>query len=302
LAAAVVLFLAAVLIISLVSQPLPEAANKPATELTPKQTTSSNNIPTPELPPAQQAYPSSPRPPKIVDMRGHFKSIRERVIEVLPGPITIPPDGTVRLDLGERGQTLAIVRAYESRDYEKCLELLDQRMASHPSLERSQSFILTRALVLKRLERMEEVEALMSRIDTSPVSGSMEELKIQLTLLEALEGFAQGEQVVSHVIAAVPAATPTRERVTLYNLRARFRILTGNHAGALADEHTALELAPSDDYPPSSSREEVQQIHLNTIVGQWELLEQEFPDYAAYLEQNGWPEPQPDHNDYDAKD
>jgi hypothetical protein len=175
-------------------------------------------------------------------------------------------------------------------------------MASHPSLGRSQSFILTRALVLKRLERMEEVEALMSRIDTSPESGSMEELKIQLTLLEALEWFAQGEQLVSHVIAVVPAATPTRERVTLYNLRARFRILTGNHAGALADELAALELAPSDDYPASSSREEVQQIHLNTIVGQWEMLEQEFPEYAAYLEQKGWPEPQPDHNDYDAKD
>jgi hypothetical protein len=235
-------------------------------------------------------------------MRGHFKSIRERVIEVLPGPITIPPDGTVRLDLGERGQTLAIVRAYESRDYEKCLELLDQRMASHPSLGRSQSFILTRALVLKRLERMGEVEPLMSRIDTSPESGSMRELKIQLTLLEALEWFAQGEQLVSHVIAVVPAATPTSDRVALYNLRARFRILTGNHAGALADELAALELAPSDDYPASSSREEVQQIHLNTIVGQWELLEQEFPEYAAYLERNGWPEPQPDHNDYDAKD
>jgi serine/threonine protein kinase len=302
LAAAVVLFLAAIWIIFLVSRPPAEAGNRPATELTPNQTTSTNSKPTPELPPAQQTYPSSPRPPKIVDMRGRFKSIRERVIEILPGPITIPPDGKVRLDLGERGQTLAIVRAYESRDYEKCLELLDQRMASYPSLGRSQSFILTKALVLKHLERIEEVEPLMSRIDTSPESGGMEELKIQLTLLEALEWFAQGEQLVSHVIAAVPATTPTRERVTLYNLRARFRILTGNHTGALADEHAALELAPSDDYPPSSSREEVQQIHLNTIVGQWELLEQELPDYAAYLEQNGWPEPQPDHNDYDAKD
>jgi tetratricopeptide (TPR) repeat protein len=235
-------------------------------------------------------------------MRGQFKSIRERVLAALPGAIAVPPNGTVRLDLGEHGNIRAIFSAYESRDYEKCLGLLDKRMASHPGLERSQSFLLTRALVLQRLERMKEVESLMSRVDTSPESGSMEDLKIQATLMEALEWFSQGEQLLSSVMAAVPASTPTRDLVTLYNLRARFHILRGNHAEALSDERAALQLPPNDDYPPSLSKDEVQQLHLNTIVMEWELLEQEFPAYADYLEANGWPEPKPDHRNLRALD
>jgi hypothetical protein len=35
---------------------------------------------------------------------------------------------------------------------------------------------------------------------------------------------------------------------------------------------------------------------------EWELLEQEFPEYTAYLEANGYPEPMPDYFDYSAED
>jgi hypothetical protein len=77
----------------------------------------------------------------------------------------------------------------------------------------------------------------------------------------------------------------------------------GDMAGALADELAALALPPgiSAGGRPESA-EEAQQLHLNTIVMEWELLEQELPAYAEYLEANGNPEPKPDHRNLRAVD
>jgi hypothetical protein len=89
----------------------------------------------------------------------------------------------------------------------------------------------------------------------------------------------------------------------LHRDRARARILQSDMAGALADERGALALPPgiaANGRPETA--EEAQQLHLNTIVMEWELLEQEFPKYADYLEANGWPEPKPDKRNLKAQD
>ena len=130
----------------------------------------------------------------------------------------------------------------------------------------------------------------------------MAELNAELILLESLEWFSSGESLVSAVLKIVPDTVKTSDIITLYNQRARFRILGENHAGALADERAALALPPMQYPGVRRSETEAAQIHLNTIVMQWELLEQEFPAYDSYLQASGRPEPKPDHRNHRAKD
>jgi serine/threonine protein kinase len=288
-AAAVVLGLVAVGIIAFVFSPPPEATKEPE----------SKTSPTPEVLPSA---PIAQRPPQIVDMRGHFRSIREKVIESLPPAISTPSDGTVRLDLDEYAETNAILKSYESRDYEKCLKHLNQRLATHPELGDSRLFTLVRALVLKHLNRSNEMESLLKKIETPPKGGNLFDHNLELILLESLGKYSHAEKLVSTVIKVMPKKATTSDKINLYNLRARYQILTGNYAGALADENAALDLPPEGIPNRPRSKQENYQGHLNTIVMQWELLEQEFPAYAAYLEANGWPEPKPDHRNYKAED
>jgi hypothetical protein len=107
---------------------------------------------------------------------------------------------------------------------------------------------------------------------------------------------------VSDVIRTKHASIDTSDKISLYNQRARFRIILDNFKGALADEREALNLPPQKYMSSRLSEKQSYQTHLNTIVSKWEMLEQEFPAYADYLEANGWPEPKPDHGDYQSED
>lgn len=251
----------------------------------------------------------SPRAPKIVDMRGHFKSIREKVLEIIPAAVSTTPRDGQRLDLAERGETIAIHNAYETRDYAKCLELLISRSESAAGFSREACFLLVKALTLKNLESYEESEEAIRQAheksigDPSRGERFISELAVRLTLLEGLGEYGQAEALATEALALAgdSAAFDTTQLVGLYNLRARFRILLGNHAGALADELEALDLPPTQYPGISQSDAETYQIHLNSIVMQWELLEQELPAYASHLEANGWPEPKPDHRNHGAE-
>lgn len=271
------------------------------------------------------AAPSAPnatsgRKPKIVDARGDFKSLRERVIEVIPAAITVAPaDDEPRLDLGDYGDRSAILKSYQARDYSRCLDLLNARINNKPPLLKNPLCILFRAVLFKQLNRESEEQAalkhfrqLTSDHGNAPKSDN-NDLGMLLTLLEALDQHREAE---AHASAAIEAARAELSRdgpqarredvcavMMLYRDRARTRILQGDMAGALADEEAALKL-PSGMNPGGSveTAEEAQQIHLNTIVMEWELLEQEFPAYADYLEANGSPEPKPVHRDLRAVD
>jgi len=252
----------------------------------------------------------SPRAPKIVDMRGQFKSARERVIAVIPAAVSLARSGKVRLDLTERAETNAIQNAFETRNYAKCVELLDTRMESHADLNSKACFMLVKALALKNLELQAESEEVIRYVHGLPIGDlSLEgdlfrELKIRLTLLEGLGQPDHAEKLVTEALslASGSAKPDNNELVSLFNLRARFRILSGNHAGALADELKARDLPPQQNPELLQSEAEAYQYHLNTIVMQWEMLEQEFPAYASHLEANGWPEPKPDHRNHRAED
>jgi serine/threonine protein kinase len=278
-------------------------------------TTTPPSIATEAAPP-----PASGRKPKIVDSRGHFKSLRERVIEVIPVAIIVAPSGDgPRLDLSDYGDRSAILKAYQARDYSGCLSLLKARIEKQPSLLKNPLCVLFKALLSKQLSRESDMQAAIKDFgklpheESSAAVPSEISLGMRLTLLEALDLHGETQ---SHATAAIEAARPTLLRsgsqarrkdvltvVTLYRDRARARILQGDMAGALADEHAALALPPGDySEPLHFSKAEIQQLHLNTIVMEWELLEQEFPAYADYLEANGWPEPKPNHRNLKAED
>lgn len=279
---------------------------------------------TPASPPAT-SNPASPAPtsgrtPKIVDSPGYRKSIRERVIEVIPAAISVTPSGNgPRLDLSDYGDRSAILKAYQARDYSGCLDLLNAKIEIQPPLLKNPLSVLFKALLYKQLSQESDMQAALKdfgklpREEASAAGAGKNNLSMRLTLLEALGLHAETQ---SQATAAIEADRPTLLRigsqarredvltvVTLYRDRARARILQGDMAGALDDERDALELPPGIVAGGSAeTAQEAQQIHHNTIVMEWELLEQEFPAYADYLEANGWPEPKPDKRNLKAQD
>ena len=284
---------------------------------------SSQTPTTPSTPPVAD-HPSAPtsksgRKPKIVDSQGYFKSLRERVIGVIPAAIAVAPFGDgPRLDLSDYADRAAILKAYQARDYARCLDLLTVRTGKQPKLLKNPLCLLFKALLYKQLKRESDMQAALKDFRQLPDGGfsaseASTTLGMRLTLLEALDLHREAEEYATAAIETAHTelvrAGPQARRedvlavMLLYRDRARARILQGDMAGALADEHAALELPPG--IVPGGSPEtpeEARQIHLNTIVMEWELLEQEFPAYADYLETNGSPELKPDHRNLRAAD
>ena len=276
-----------------------------------------------DLPPiVSPTAPPAPtgRTPKIVDSQGYFKSLRERVIEVIPAAISAPPssDGP-RYDLSNFRNQSAILKTYQSRDYAACLDLLNERIKSQPILLKNPLSLLFKALLCKQLGTENEMQAALKdfgelpREEPSAAEAGNTTLGMRLILLEALELHGEAQSYTTEAIEAsrpalLRAGSKARREdvlsvVMLYRDRARARILQGDMAGALADERAALELPPGFyEIFRAETAEESLQVHLNTIVMQWELLEQEFPGYAGYLEANGWPEPKPDKRNLKAQD
>ena len=280
--------------------------------------------PPPTTPPVA-SDPSTPaatsgRKPKIIDSQGYFKSLRERVIEVIPAAISAPPtsDGP-RYDLSNFRNQSAILKTYQSRDYAACLVLLNDRIKDQPSLLKNPLSLLFKALLYKQLRAESDMQdvlrdlAKLPREEPSAAAAGNTALAMRLTLLEALELHGETQSCATEAIEAARAPLlrsglqarrgDVLSVVKLYNVRARARILQGDMAGALADERAALELPPGFyESLSAETAEESLQVHLNTIVMEWERLEQEFPAYAEYLETNGNPEPKPDHRNLKAID
>jgi hypothetical protein len=286
--------------------------------LFPKSTESPKPAPHPKI--ASEETPSNPLPtkarkPKIVDSQGHFKSLRERVIDTIPAAISVAPsDDKPRLDLRDYADRSAILKAYEARDYSRCLDLTNARINNQPALLENPLCFLFKALLFMQLDRDSDMQAALKEFRRLPnVRAESATLSMSLTLLEALELPGEAEKLASAAIEASHAELlrdgqqahrqDVQAVMLLHRDRARARILMGDMAGALADELAALALPPgiSAGGRPESA-EEAQQLHLNTIVMEWELLEQELPAYAEYLEANGNPEPKPDHRNLRAVD
>ncbi len=273
----------------------------------------SKQTPTPPASPTSTA--TSAKKPKIIDSKGYLKSLRERVIEVIPAAISVAPSGDgPRLDPSDYGDRSAILKAYQTRDYSGCLDLLNTRIEKQTPLLKNPLCVLFKALLFKQLSRESDMQAMIEDFrKLNGNDGSAKDTGMLLTLLEALDLPGDAKSYASSAIEAArrellsSGAQARREDahavVMLYRDRARARILQGDMAGALADERTALEL-PLGTVQNGNTQtvEEAHQIHLNTIIMEWELLEQEFPAYTDYLKKNGWPEPKPDHRDLKAID
>jgi hypothetical protein len=172
--------------------------------------------------------------------------------------------------------------------------------------------VLFRCLLLNKLGRAEEAEQELVALNSRPTEtvadhgDFMQRLSARLVLWEALGGYEQGAKLVSETISMVLSDPDSWEAGTLeqlYQYRARMLILFGDFAGALADEKFAIGLplpritAGTMIKNLNHTEAQARQSHLNTMVMHWELLEQEFPEYADYLTSIGSPEPQPDWRD-----
>lgn len=252
----------------------------------------------------------SNRAPKIVESGGAFPSLRSKLIGAIPQILhDAAPGEENRLDIGDYASRAEIRQAYERRDYEGALTSLDSLLKASPGLREKQSCSLLRALLLKRSNRLPEMEAEIARVSVQPgtLAGSdgreLHHVIERVVLWEALDRFAAAEKFLTASLAEVLAELdqyPPGTAETLFNLRARMKILAADYAGALEDERSALAL-PVEHSRAYRGKEighltaaEVERIRLNSIVADWEWLEQEFPGYDAYLGANGSPEPQPD--------
>jgi hypothetical protein len=199
--------------------------------------------------------------------------------------------------------------AFERKDYAGTLQALDDMLAAEEVSSPEPEQILFRALLFKKLKRDREMKGELSKFastnitSVTPKPALLARLNARLLLLEGLSCFEQGEALVSEVLAIVLSRPEEWQEGTaekLYHQRARMRVLAGNFAGALADEKLALALplkytmAGQSQKFHGDSDAQARQCQINTIVIQWELLEQEFQQYADYLEAEGSPEPLPD--------
>ena len=177
--------------------------------------------------------------------------------------------------------------------------------------------MLFRCVLLNKLGREKEVQDQLIKLRKRDITLALNDvnlmlrLKTRLILWEALGGYEDGFKQVSETIAMSlrdPGKLEAGILEQLFHLRARMSLLSGDYAGVLADEKSAIALplkatAAGTNYNSSEYTEaQVRQSHLNTMVMQWELLEHEFPDYADYLESNDSPDPQPDRRDLRDKD
>jgi serine/threonine protein kinase len=252
---------------------------------------------------------------KIVDAGGRFESMRQKITDhlgIIISPRSTGETAPKRLDPSAYSKSSAVIRSYKTRDYSGCLEALDAMHASDGVSTPEPEAVLFRCLLLNKLGRIDEAEQELVKLgsrQSEPVTEHgdfMQRLAARLVLWEALGGYEQGAKLASDTISTVlsdPDKWPAGTLERLYQLRARMRVLSGDYAAGLADEKSAIALPPSatkagtmfksQNYTEAQTR----QSHLNTMVMQWELLEQEFPEYGAYLVSNGSPEPQPDRRD-----
>ncbi len=251
----------------------------------------------------------------MVDAGGRFESIREKIISqlgVIIAPRSPGKSAPKRLDPAAYGRSSAIIKSFKARDYPACLESLDTMQAADGISTPEPEAVLFRGLLLNKLGRNDEAEQELVKLDhlaTEPSSDdgeSMERLRTRLVLWEVLGGYDEGARQATRTLSTV-LGNPTGWRAgtleQVYQMRARMLILSGDYAAALADEKSAIALPLSNKGPDASQRvlnqteAQARQSHLNSMIMQWELLEQEFPEYAAYLESNGSPEPQPERRD-----
>ncbi len=255
------------------------------------------------------------RTPKIVDSVGRFESMRQKITDQLGVIISSPStggDAPKRLDPTAYAKSSAVMRSFKARDYSACLEALEAKHAADGVSTPEPEAVLFRCYLLVKLGSPDEAEQELVNLGKRPRATVtnheefIQRVTARLVLWEALGGYEQGANQASEAINMVwndPDKWPVGSLERLHQLRARMLILSGDYAAVLADKKSAIALplprttagtmVNNLNYTEAQAR----QSHLNTMVMQWELLEQEFPDYAAYLESLGSPEPQPDRRD-----
>lgn len=259
--------------------------------------------------------PPSPKKFKMVDAGGRFESLREKIIDqlgVIIATRTSEEPAPKRLDPSAYGRGLAIIRAFKERDYSKCLEALDTKLAADGVTTPEPEAVLFRCLLLNKLGREDESQSELRKLATrskGQITGggdTIRRLRARLVLWEALGGYKEGAENVSEAISAGlgnPGASEAGSLEQLYHMRARMLVLAGDFRAALADERAAIDLPLAHTTAGTLlktlhyTEAQALQTHLNTMVMQWELLEHEFPAYASYLADAGSPEPQPDRRD-----
>lgn len=245
---------------------------------------------------------------------GQFESNRQKILNNLGSILVTEAQAKAarekpNYDISAYQRSSNIKKAFERKDYSATLEALDVRLAAEGVSSPEPEVILFRALLFKKLGREEEMQREISKVSGKGVKSTAlkttppAKLNARMLLWEALGCYEEGETLASEVIKSVtahPAEWKVGTAEDFYQKRARMRVLAGDFAGALADENSALALPLQYSQASLSQKTlgetdaQARQSKLNTVVFQWELLEQEFPQYADYLAARGSPEPLPD--------
>jgi hypothetical protein len=124
------------------------------------------------------------------------------VIEVIPAAISVAATGGgPRLDLGDYAEQSAIRKAYQAREYSRCLDLMNARIKNQPALLENPLCLLFKALLFKQVSRESDMQAALKEFRRLPAgrTGSAT-LGMRLTLLEALELPDEAETLASAAI------------------------------------------------------------------------------------------------------
>jgi len=219
--------------------------------------------------------------------------------------------------LGANGDTLSekarlarvevsnrVQAAFVDGDNQRALQFLDEILYSMPVYGNQPGISLLRAVLLKRLSRLPEMEAEL-RKPCHRGETDLKDLGARVFLWDLLERWRDAEEFLTRIIDQPPEGPdriPART-LDLLKFRATMRARLGDYAGVLADKKAAFAACgiadPSrespaprqptqpDDQPgldESVSIDEYVDTRIRIDIAEaWRVIEEHFPDYAAYL-------------------
>ena len=195
----------------------------------------------------------------------------------------------------------AITSAYLSGQNLQSLNLLDEILNSQPVYSNQPSISLLRAVLLKRLDRLPEMETELHKPCHSELTWTV--LGERIYLWDLLERWNDAEKFLTRIVEHPPsgAAAFKDHAFEVLKYRATMRARLGNFAGVAEDKALACTIlgVTSAAAPPSGSGTGTTQApgkgesadivdYKSTrcradIDNAWRVLEKEFPAYADFL-------------------
>ena len=197
-----------------------------------------------------------------------------------------------------------ITYAFLTGQNRQALYILDKILSAQPAYGSQPGISLLRAVLLKRLERLPEMEAeLRKACHRNP---DWNNLGARIYLLDLLARWQDAEEFLTRIVEQPPGGPGEFEKhaISLLKYRATMRARLGNFAGVLEDKalaRTTLGLPPVAALPSGSGGHTTnapgagESLDISSyrtarwsalIDEAWQVLETQFPAYAEYLREH----------------